>query len=100
MKPITLKTIGYLFNGVIYKTKEAWNYAKEQYNNAIYRSKLAKAIKAIVKTEKVSKAKTALKNLGYSFKRMCNLVKAKMELKQFINSISSLTRKEIGLKFA
>jgi hypothetical protein len=95
MRPIKLTIVGYLFQGVVYKTKEAWQYAKDQFNKAKNQSLLAKAIRAIVKEDKVKDAKEALKKFGYSFKRWVSLAKAKAEYVAFIVGLTKSERMQI-----
>jgi len=106
MKPIKLTIVGYLFNGVIYSSREAWNYAKEQYaeqlesikeriEKAKNHSLLAKAIKLLVREERLKEAKESLRKFGYSFKRWVELAKAKTEYAIFVSGLSNDAKKEL-----
>lgn len=79
MKPIKLTIIGYLFNGVVYATKEAWNEAKAKFHKVRNQKAIKKAIDLFIKEERITAAKKALKRFGYSFSRWVELQKAKAE---------------------
>ena len=83
MKPIKLTIVGYLFNGVIYASREAWLIAKEKAEKAKNHIFFAKLLKSIVLSDKVQEAKNKLKKLGYSFSRYVELIKAKAKEKEF-----------------
>lgn len=79
MKPIKLTIVGYLFNGIVYKTKEALEYAKAQFHKVRNQKAIKKAIDLFIKEERITAAKKALKRFGYSFARWIELQKAKAE---------------------
>lgn len=92
MKPIKLTIVGYLFEGILYTSREAWQFAKEKAEKAKNHSLLAKAIKLIVKEDKLKDAKEKLSKLGYSFRRWVDVQKAKVEYYSFINTLSKQTK--------
>lgn len=95
MKPIKLTIIGYLFDGVIYSSREAWEYAKNKAIKAKEQRIFAKVLKSIVREEKIQKAKESLAKFGYSFKRWVSLVKAKAEYFAFKLGLNKKERKLI-----
>jgi hypothetical protein len=92
MKPIKLTIVGYLFEGILYTSREAWQFAKEKAEKAKNHSLLAKAIKLIVKEDKLKEAKEKLSKFGYSFQRWVQVQKAKAEYYLFINGLSKQTK--------
>lgn len=83
MKSIKLTIVGYLFEGVIYQTKQAWLIAKAKAEKVKNHKFFAKLLKSIIVTDKVQEAKDKLKKLGYSFSRYVELIKAKAKAKEF-----------------
>lgn len=83
MRPIKLTIVGYLFDGVIYQTKQAWLIAKAKAEKAKNHKFFAKLLKSIIVSDKVQEAKDKIKKLGYSFARYIELIKAKAQAKEF-----------------